>query len=194
MYKDKKVGLAAVGDVLDINCWSNIPFYLFKAGRKASLFDEPWSLDMSKFTVSRIAWNARQLLLGKGKGGYQYSKDFLDKAERYYKEVIDFPLWKNPTDWNNLKTLVSLRNVIAHENGRFDTNVETNNEKNDEKNDEKKRLQIREKIELLEKQGIHISCGFLVVKNEFKNKIFESVDRQLRELINRYEECYDKKK
>jgi len=76
-----KTGVAAVGDVLDINCWSNIPYYFFKEGKKQGLFDEPWQLDLSSFDIDRNVWNAFRLLMGRGIGGYQYSKSFLTKAE-----------------------------------------------------------------------------------------------------------------
>lgn len=76
------VGVAAVGDVLDLNCWSSIPYFFFQAGYEQGIVDEPWSLDLSQFSASRKWWNLKQLFLGKGKGGYQYSTSFLNKAER----------------------------------------------------------------------------------------------------------------
>ena len=37
--------IAVIGDVSDINCWSNIPYYFFQAGKDQSLFENPWKLD-----------------------------------------------------------------------------------------------------------------------------------------------------
>jgi glycosyltransferase involved in cell wall biosynthesis len=76
------IGIAAVGDVTDINTWSNIPYYFFKAGESGNYFTEPWKLDLSAFRTSRTAWNMLNAVTGRGIGGYQYSKDFLDKAEQ----------------------------------------------------------------------------------------------------------------
>lgn len=75
------IGLAVVGDVLDINTWSNTPWYFYQEGARQGLFNQPWRLDMSRFSMSRNLWNVGQIVTGKGKGGYQYSPSFLDKAE-----------------------------------------------------------------------------------------------------------------
>lgn len=92
----RKVGVAAVGDVSDINCWSNIPFFFFKAGRDLGYFHEPWCLNMPGFRASRKIWNLGRLLTGNPWGGYQYSEAFLNKAERqippsyFSSKVISF--------------------------------------------------------------------------------------------------------
>ncbi len=77
----KLVGIAVIGDVLDINAWSNIPYYFYTTGNKKGLFQEPWQLDLHQFNVSRKIWNASRLLTGKATGGYQFSDAFLNKAE-----------------------------------------------------------------------------------------------------------------
>lgn len=77
----KKVGVAAIGDVLDIATWSNIPYYFYSTGEKMGYFNEPWQLNLSKFSIFRRIWNMKQIISGRGKGGYQYSSDFLDRAE-----------------------------------------------------------------------------------------------------------------
>ena len=86
------IGVAVVGDVLDINTWSNTPWYFYHEGARQGLFNQPWRLDMNKFSTSRKIWNATQMLSGKGKGGYQYSESFLDKAEAMIK-----PSWFSST-------------------------------------------------------------------------------------------------
>jgi glycosyltransferase involved in cell wall biosynthesis len=75
------VGVAAVGDVLDINTWSNIPYFFFTTGKERDIFSQPWRLDLSVFANSRKVWNAKQLLLGRGTGGYQYSDEFIQTCE-----------------------------------------------------------------------------------------------------------------
>lgn len=76
------IDVAAVGDVADINCWSNIPFYFFHEGLKENLFTNPWNLNLDRFNDSRRYWNILNLLSMNKLGGYQYSTSFLDKAER----------------------------------------------------------------------------------------------------------------
>ena len=77
----KPVGVAVIGDVLDINTWSNTPYYFYTTGNRVGLFQEPWQLNLHQFNLSRKIWNACRLLTGKGVGGYQYSAAFLNKAE-----------------------------------------------------------------------------------------------------------------
>jgi glycosyltransferase involved in cell wall biosynthesis len=75
------IGVAAIGDVLDINCWSSTPYFFYQAGTKIGGFSEPWRLDLDYFKIYRLIWNLKQLILLKGKGGFQYSSYFLNKAE-----------------------------------------------------------------------------------------------------------------
>lgn len=87
------IGVAAVGNVLDINCWSNIPYFFYKEGEKQGLFNQPWELNLNKFSWDRRIWNLLRLLSGKSIGGYQYSNSFLQKAEslipkEYYSSTI----------------------------------------------------------------------------------------------------------
>jgi glycosyltransferase involved in cell wall biosynthesis len=82
MSSVKRIGVAAVGDVLDINTWSNIPYFFYTTGRKQGVFSEPWRVDVSRFSFSRMRWNALQVLLGRGPGGFQYSPGFIEACER----------------------------------------------------------------------------------------------------------------
>jgi glycosyltransferase involved in cell wall biosynthesis len=65
--------LGVHGDVHDINCWSNIPFYFFQAGRRAGFFDKGLSVNMPKLMLRRIIWNALAPLRGERYGGFQYT-------------------------------------------------------------------------------------------------------------------------
>lgn len=76
-----KVGVAVVGDVLDINCWSSTPFYFYTTGVRKGIFHLPWQLRVEKLKVHRYIWNVRQLLFHGSTGGFQYSIDFLNRAE-----------------------------------------------------------------------------------------------------------------
>jgi len=82
MSAEKGIDVAAVGDVLDINTWSNIPYFFYKAGKEAGIFSRPWRLDVTPFTTPRIVWNAKQVMLGRGAGGFQYSDEFIDACEK----------------------------------------------------------------------------------------------------------------
>lgn len=77
----RNIGVAAVGDVLNINTWSNIPYYFYSAGARAGLFNQPWRFNPHELKRDRLFWNALRLLTLQGKGGYQYSNRFLRKAE-----------------------------------------------------------------------------------------------------------------
>jgi glycosyltransferase involved in cell wall biosynthesis len=96
LNQDKNIGVAAIGDVLDVNCWSNIPYYFFTTGQKSGLFQNPFSLNLARLSQSRKTWNLKQLILFRRPGGYQYSPSFLEKAEsqipeNYYTgKVISF--------------------------------------------------------------------------------------------------------
>jgi glycosyltransferase involved in cell wall biosynthesis len=75
------IGVAVVGDVLDINTWSNTPFFFYTEGESRKLFNQPWRLNTDQFRIPRVLWNGAQVLRGKGAGGYQYSEAFLNRAE-----------------------------------------------------------------------------------------------------------------
>ncbi len=88
--------VAAVGDVRNPSTWSGIPFHFWQAASTAGFASLTWQLDLAKFGWRRLAWNGRQVIRGNGAGGYQYSDDFLDHAEKqiprslFASEVITF--------------------------------------------------------------------------------------------------------
>lgn len=45
---------------------------------------------------------------------------FLQRAAKYYREVLAFDLCLDPTTWERLDALCELRNALAHANGRLD--------------------------------------------------------------------------
>jgi len=73
--------IAAVGDVCSHSCWSGIPFHFFEAARRAGFATDPLRIDLGKLVWPRRGWNLKQLLLGRGHGGFQYSARFLDLVE-----------------------------------------------------------------------------------------------------------------
>ncbi|HZP60478.1 MAG TPA: glycosyltransferase family 4 protein [Opitutaceae bacterium] len=82
--------IAATGDAGDINCWSGIPHYFGKAAAARGERAAPWRLTMKTFSAGRRRWNLAQFLRGRGTGGYQYSRAFLDPAEA----AIPRPFWQ----------------------------------------------------------------------------------------------------
>jgi len=78
----RRISVAAIGDVLDINTHSNLPYFLFTEGKRQGVFTDALRLDLSAFTWKRRFWNLKQLMLGRGVGGFQYSTNFLNALER----------------------------------------------------------------------------------------------------------------
>lgn len=89
-------GVAAIGDVTDIQCLSGSPYYFYTSGKQMGLFSQPWMLDMNRFQIARFVWNIKNYLRGNGIGGYQFSKAFLCKAEAeipkayFSSEIVSF--------------------------------------------------------------------------------------------------------
>jgi glycosyltransferase involved in cell wall biosynthesis len=69
------------GDADDINCWSGTPCHFAQAARAQGEPAVAWRLEIESFGAARRRWNLGQVLRGRGMGGYQYSRAFLDRAE-----------------------------------------------------------------------------------------------------------------
>jgi len=106
--------------------------------------------------------------------------DFLDRAKKYFKDVITFPLYSDKLTWDRINILSDLRNDIAHVNGR----IEMLNEK-----------RIK-KISKLEKQQIGISSvnGFIVIEEEFLRSTLGLVSASLNDLVERYKKWDDQQR
>jgi hypothetical protein len=98
--------------------------------------------------------------------------DFLEKAKKYYKHVLDFELYNNDNDWQHIKFLTDIRHAIAHANGRMDR-----------LNDK-----VRKKIIKLEKQNIGVSTyyDYVMVDSNFSWKAFSAVKSILENLVSCY--------
>ena len=46
--------------------------------------------------------------------------DFFERAKKYYKNVLNFKLYCNPKDWQQIKIITYIRHAVAHANGRMD--------------------------------------------------------------------------
>ena len=82
--------VAAVGDAADPATWSGIPYHFLAAAATAGWATRPWRLDWPAQRWGRRWWNLGQVLRGRGAGGYQYSRAFLDRAEA----AVPAPLWR----------------------------------------------------------------------------------------------------
>jgi glycosyltransferase involved in cell wall biosynthesis len=72
--------LAAVGDSNSPVTWSGIPYHFLQAARAQGLIDAglPLSTDGLIWKARRIKWNLGRVLSGDRRGGYQYSRSFLE--------------------------------------------------------------------------------------------------------------------
>lgn len=89
-----KRALAAVGDVHDVNCWSNIPYFFFRAGKKTGFLDEGLSINLKKLSLPRTAWHALAPFRMEHYGGFQYT--------RFGNETM-----ARQIDWTNIGEVVS---------------------------------------------------------------------------------------
>jgi glycosyltransferase involved in cell wall biosynthesis len=73
--------LAAVGDSNSPVTWSGIPYHFLQAARAQGLIDVglPLSTDGLSWQARRIGWNLRRVMSGERRGGYQYSRAFLER-------------------------------------------------------------------------------------------------------------------
>lgn len=100
--------------------------------------------------------------------------DFLDRAKKYYKHILDFKLCTDNSAWEQIKMLSEVRNAIAHTNGRI----------------EMLRRRSREKIQDWEKKriGIDSNFGYIVVDRTFVERTFSKVQLSLEDLVQRYKQ------
>lgn len=106
--------------------------------------------------------------------------DFLERANKYYKYILNFELCNDTKTWQRIKHLASVRHAIAHANGRMDMV----NEKN------------RKAIKTLEKHDIGISSynNYVLLDSVFAKETFSKVRTMLEDLVDRYKEWDTKQK
>lgn len=74
--------LLCCGDATDLSTWSNIPYYLYNAGKKKDLFSSAFSLKLRFYRLHKFIWNCNQLLRFGYPGGFQYSEYYLNRLFR----------------------------------------------------------------------------------------------------------------
>ncbi len=106
----------------------------------------------------------------------QIKGDFLERAKLYFKEILNFQLYVNETDWKNITTLLVLRNVYAHTNGQF----------------ELLKPGVKNKIKKLEEQQIGISenLDYVICERALAHKLLKSVQNSVSSLVDRYKQQY----
>ncbi len=87
------------------------------------------------------------------------NRNFLDWANKHYKECLNFELSKNNIRWERLRLLSDLRNAIVHRNGRLDM--------------------VRKRDKILKNEGVCSEYGFLVVDQDFVKQTFSLVTDEL---------------
>lgn len=89
--------LAAVGDPNDMGTWSGTPFHLLVEARSQDVLDAglPMGVDAPVWRMRRWLWNMRRVVMGRGRGGYQYSDVFLEALWRPHADVIGGALLLN---------------------------------------------------------------------------------------------------
>lgn len=84
MSASRRCFLAAIGDVNRVETWSGTPYHLLQAAKPAGLIDEGLAFEVFEKhrQLRRYAWNLKSLLLGRGRGGYQFSPTCLERLWR----------------------------------------------------------------------------------------------------------------
>lgn len=73
--------VCAVGDVSDPRAWSGIPYHFWLAARERWGEVDAFRTNLNRHYWPRRLWNLGRVLTGRGRGGYQYGKMFLESLE-----------------------------------------------------------------------------------------------------------------
>lgn len=116
---------------------------------------------------------------GQGIGINDLKGNFLERAKKYYKNVINFQLHNCTRSWQQVTILTDVRHVIAHSNGRLDMLNDS----------------LRNKIGNYQGQkcGLDSHYNFLIIEPNFAKSTFNAVKHILEDLVQRYKEYDDKK-
>ena len=94
---------------------------------------------------------------------------FLDRANKYYKNILHFELLNENERWKRLRVLSVVRNFIAHNNGRLDLARDSTRK-------------------VLRREGFIGEYGFISVGEEFLGEMFTVVTEEVKDLEARYKE------
>jgi hypothetical protein len=98
--------------------------------------------------------------------------DFLERAIKYYKHLLNFPLCADDKAWQRIKVLAVLRNAMAHANGRI----------------EMLNYKAMENVRSYERRGIGVSIhsGYVVFDRRFLEETFALTRTALDDIVERY--------
>jgi len=133
-------------------------------------------LETSVLEIARLLQQSQK----QGIGINDLRGDFLERAKKYYKNVIKFELCGDTNTWQRIKILAEVRHAIAHANGRLDMLNEN----------------AKKKIKALEKQNLGISTyyNYILLDSCFAKETFTKVRSLLKSLVDRYKEWDTKQK
>ncbi|HEY4188094.1 MAG TPA: glycosyltransferase family 4 protein [Polyangia bacterium] len=82
--------VASIGDAESPLTWSGIPYHLTDAGRKVGFITSGLPLEAAglPWKARRAAWNLAQVMSGDRRGGYQYSRGFLERLWRPFRAQV----------------------------------------------------------------------------------------------------------
>jgi glycosyltransferase involved in cell wall biosynthesis len=104
MPEPTRRSIAALGDVMDPNCFGGAPHQFFKAAAERGFAHDAWRVNLANLRRERLRWNACRVLSGRRPGGFQYSsagrKATLARVDRALlaTEVISFHQHVPPFD------------------------------------------------------------------------------------------------
>jgi len=133
-------------------------------------------LETSVLEIARLIQQSQK----QGIGINDLRGDFLERAKKYYKNVIKFELCGDTNTWQRIKILAEVRHAIAHANGRLDVLNEN----------------TKRRIKALEKQNLGISSyyNYILLDSYFAKETFAKVRSLLKSLVDRYKEWDTKQK
>jgi hypothetical protein len=104
-------------------------------------------------------------------------RTFLDQAKKYYKDELNFTLYTENKNWQNIKALSDFRNAIAHSNGRLEPLNDS----------------LRNKLYKYSKSGFEIffTAEYFIVEKELADRLLKSVVKTLRSLVDSYKNWED---
>ena len=94
--------------------------------------------------------------------------DFLEHAKKYYKHVLHFELSGDNERWKRLKMLSTLRNAIAHTNGRWEA------------------IDKKTRCKIMKYKVVNKDYGFILVSKPFLRYIVAVAKWELEDLLARY--------
>ena len=73
MPEEPSRSVAALGDVLDPNCFGGVPYQFFRAAKVQGFAGEAWRVNLPHLRRDRLLWNAGRVASGHRPGGFQFT-------------------------------------------------------------------------------------------------------------------------